>query len=772
MAPTLGGSAVQDPSGYVRLTSNTAAAQTGSAVYSVIAGECFYLRLQVYFVSSASSGSTLTIGWGNITMRLVQGTSSSIITLLQGATTLGSYTTASALAYNNWHTLGLRTKANKVSVVLNNALCLQASNVTTTFDSSPNFTITAVCTAGSYCETRINNFAIEPTWYVANSLETPGAIKCKQLYTNKVGIGAAPTYALDVGQFRFFTGSITGYYESLRIDASGRVGVGVATPTATLQIHSSSQNQPRLILSGQEFWQSNNTSTDGIAFLAGLNRTNNRQLWVADSATLVVNSTNTVLRLIPSSGVIDAIATDGATIRSLKLGYFEAASGCKLTVQNGQDGGPTRGIMMWTSGDTNWGIYMGTASSTNSLAGGVATGGTGFTSHAIRFRVYNGTTHGWIFENSSEGLAASISADGLAYFASKLGSGVNPNYPLHVAGDGVVTGNFAVGLNSTNTSYSLDVVGTGRFSSSTCLGDCGHGYYYAAFAHASAFNTSSYALLSASVGDTYLNCGNGKTLYFREGNNTKFYYSGSQLSLSNCWLWVGAYAQMNRGGYQYLAPSGTGWNNGGVNQNYSIMAEQRIQASEFNATSDRRQKTDISSVQPTRCGDILRQLQVKTFIKNQEPTHVKFGLIAPEVEAVFPNAVVHGADCMFEIQEQSPLIDVSGDSKEVTIAVTEKNQQLKTDDIVHVQQGSTAGTATVVAVTDGNLKLRAQHALDKDAELLVAGSYVNDLRSLDVTVSPVEKLHEGIKEQRHKSYRLTYYVWFTRAECAVTVRFG
>eukprot|EP00877_Chromochloris_zofingiensis_P004423 jgi/Chrzof1/13982/Cz08g20030.t1 len=217
--PALSGTAVQDPSGYVKLTSNTAAVQTGTAVYGVTAGECFYLRLQVYFASSPSSGSTLTIGWGNITMRLVQGTSSSTVTLLQGATTLGSYTAASVLAYNTWHTLGLRTKINKLSVVIDNALCMQANNVTTTFDSSPNFTITATCTASSYSETRINNCAIEPTWYVANSLETPAAIKCKRLYTNNIG-------------------------------------VGVATPTATLHIHSSSQNQPRLILSGQEFWQS------------------------------------------------------------------------------------------------------------------------------------------------------------------------------------------------------------------------------------------------------------------------------------------------------------------------------------------------------------------------------------------------------------------------------------------------------------------------------------------------------------------------------------
>jgi hypothetical protein len=56
--------------------------------------------------------------------------------------------------------------------------------------------------------------------------------------------------------------------------------------------------------------------------LAGVNRTANCQLWIADSANLTQNSTNSVLRLLvggTSTPGIDAIATDGNTILPLTI---------------------------------------------------------------------------------------------------------------------------------------------------------------------------------------------------------------------------------------------------------------------------------------------------------------------------------------------------------------------------------------------------------------------------------------------------------------------
>ena len=73
-----------------------------------------------------------------------------------------------------------------------------------------------------------------------------------------------------------------------------------------------------------------------------------------------------------------------------------------LVVQNGVDGGSSRGIRMWTEGDANWGMYMGQSGAGRSFSGGTATAGGGFSAHAIRFRVASSATQGFIFENSAE----------------------------------------------------------------------------------------------------------------------------------------------------------------------------------------------------------------------------------------------------------------------------------------------------------------------------------------------------------------------------------
>ena len=56
----------------------------------------------------------------------------------------------------------------------------------------------------------------------------------------------------------------------------------------------------------------------------------------------------------------------------------------KIVIQNGQDGGTDRGVYLWSSGDSNWGIYMATNGGTSMGGGAPCTGAFGFTAHAIR----------------------------------------------------------------------------------------------------------------------------------------------------------------------------------------------------------------------------------------------------------------------------------------------------------------------------------------------------------------------------------------------------
>ena len=114
----------------------------------------------------------------------------------------------------------------------------------------------------------------------------------------------------------------------LSSNTGGYVGIGTTNPKAKLELYDSTQISSRLILSGQEFYQPSNTSTDGISLLLGINRTGNKQLWIGDSANLTQNATNKVIRIWPNYGVIDCLGTDGATGMDLSLGFLSSIT-CK-----------------------------------------------------------------------------------------------------------------------------------------------------------------------------------------------------------------------------------------------------------------------------------------------------------------------------------------------------------------------------------------------------------------------------------------------------------
>ncbi len=106
--------------------------------------------------------------------------------------------------------------------------------------------------------------------------------------------------------------------EKMRISNSGNIGIGTTTTPAKVNIYGTVQLESKLNLTGQEFLSPSFTSTDGIAFLLGVNRANNRNIWLADTAKLAVNTTNPTLTLSPY-GFIGSYATDGATKLPLVL---------------------------------------------------------------------------------------------------------------------------------------------------------------------------------------------------------------------------------------------------------------------------------------------------------------------------------------------------------------------------------------------------------------------------------------------------------------------
>ena len=110
--------------------------------------------------------------------------------------------------------------------------------------------------------------------------------------------------------------------------------------------------------------------------------------------------------LIAGTSTIDAI-------RNATFANITNTNGAKIEIQGTVNGGSTRGIFMWDSSDTNWGIYMAEAGAGRSLSGGTAPASLdGRTSHHVRFRCYDtDAIRGWIFEGHSNTTKVSITSD-------------------------------------------------------------------------------------------------------------------------------------------------------------------------------------------------------------------------------------------------------------------------------------------------------------------------------------------------------------------------
>jgi hypothetical protein len=127
----------------------------------------------------------------------------------------------------------------------------------------------------------------------------------------------AQTWDIGANEANFFVRDVTGGSRlplrirpgaptsSVDINASGNVGIGSASASARLYVNDSTQFASRITLAGQEYYQPSNQSTDGIAILLGVNRPNNKQLWIADSAN--VGGIGNAFRISPDSGDFSVI---------------------------------------------------------------------------------------------------------------------------------------------------------------------------------------------------------------------------------------------------------------------------------------------------------------------------------------------------------------------------------------------------------------------------------------------------------------------------------
>ena len=87
---------------------------------------------------------------------------------------------------------------------------------------------------------------------------------------------------------------------------------GITTLSNNTIINGTTQLDPKILLSGQEYLVPSTTSTDGIALLLGANRINTRLLFIGDSTKLTQNASNPVVSINPT-GRFDCTSTDSTT---------------------------------------------------------------------------------------------------------------------------------------------------------------------------------------------------------------------------------------------------------------------------------------------------------------------------------------------------------------------------------------------------------------------------------------------------------------------------
>lgn len=183
--------------------------------------------------------------------------------------------------------------------------------------------------------------------------------------------------------------------------------------------------------------------------------------------------------------------------------------------------------------------------------------------------------------------------------------------------------------------------------------------------------------------------------------------------------------------YGWLNSGGSTGTCGSCFSDYSIWADGRIRASEFNAMSDQRVKTNFKQPPTEGLLALVNSLDVTAYEyidKVEYGVNAKTGFIAQEVERVVPSAVSKAKDYIPSVYEMAQNIEFDQATGFATISVA-KNHNLAQNDMVKLVTESGAEEVEIASVPNENtltVKLKTE-----PKSVFVYGKMVDDFRAVD-----------------------------------------
>ena len=190
---------------------------------------------------------------------------------------------------------------------------------------------------------------------------------------------------------------------------------------------------------------------------------------------------------------------------------------------------------------------------------------------------------------------------------------------------------------------------------------------------------------------------------------------------------------------------------------YSILADHRIGASEFNAFSDARIKEVVGASDSRKDLDIIRQLRVKDYYlvdRIGEGNSLKKGFIAQEVLTLVPEAVTASKRFVPDIYSLPKTFEYDATSQQLTITLP-KAHQVKEGDKVQVFADESQLELPVVRVISLE-RFVVGKCERKPAQMFVYGKEVPDFLSVNYDrifttgISAIQELHKIVLSKDEK----------------------